>query len=243
MTCRSTLLVGLIATLSFVPCAGQGADSTPQKAVWTSGGQHEDSAERQASARVTQYTITSENWQRSRRQASDDLRFTKPKIPSSNPSATQPAIATARPTQISQSDDIKRQSNQYIAIKRIEETPSLPLEDASCEEPAPPARAEIIVISDVANDRERAYAAVARLKELIEQPEAAAAIDISQEQLEAEAANNTTYEQPFETQSVNDASTGAIRSTVEQLRLFARRLTERAKPSPPRESRDWLSER
>jgi hypothetical protein len=243
MTCRSTLLFGLIATLSFVPCASRGADSTPQRVVRTTGGQNDDAIVRQASARVTQYTITSDDWQRSRRQASDDLRFTKPKIPSSNPAATQPTTATAHPTQISQPDDIKRQPTQHTAIRRIEATRSSLLDDASCQEPAPPAGAAIIVISDAANDRERAYAAVARLKQLIDQPEAEAAIAISQEQPQAEAATNTTYEQPVETQSVNHASTGAIRSTIEQLRLFARRLTGRAGPTQPRERRDWRLDR
>ncbi|HEY3393353.1 MAG TPA: hypothetical protein VGK58_11645 [Lacipirellulaceae bacterium] len=74
------------------------------------------------------------------------------------------------------------------------------------------------------------------MNELIEQPEPAAATHTNHEQPVAAAATNTYFEQPFEMQSVGDAPTDAIRSTVEQLRLIARRLTGSDRP---RESSDW----
>jgi hypothetical protein len=234
MTCRSTLFFGLIAVLWFVPGAGQAADSNAQPAVWRSGDGSTPQIALQPGVRVPQYTITSEDWQKSRAKVSADLRFTKPKIPTSSQSTTQPTTAPANPPPIIQPGDIKRQATQSTPPKRVVETPSAPVETPTRQEPPLPVRAHITIISDEANDRERAYAAVARLNELIAQPELVAT-HTNHEQPVAEAATNMHYEQPFETQSVGDASTGAIRSTVEQLRLIARRLTGRAGPGASRD--------
>lgn len=239
MTSRSTLFFGLIAALWFVPGAGQAADSSAQQAVWRSGNGSAPQITLQPSVRMAQYTITSEDWQKSRAKVSVDLRFTKPKIPTSSQltgqSTTPPTAGPANPPPTIQPGDIKRQPPQSTPPKRIVETPSAPADTPSLQERRLPVRTHITVISDEANDRERAYAAVARLNELIAQPEPAAAIHTNHEQPVAEAATNTYYEQPIETQSVADASTGPIRSTVEQLRLIARKLTGRT--GPP-ESRD-----
>lgn len=243
MTCRSTFFFGLFAALWFVPGAGQAADSNAQQAVWRSGNGSAPQITLQPSVRMAQYTITSEDWQESRAKVSTDLRFTKPKIPTSGQSTgqstTQPTTGPANPPQIIQPGDVKRQATQSTAPKRIVEAPIAPVESACPQEPPLPVRTHLTVISDEANDRERAYAGVARLNEFIEQTEPAAASDTNPERPVAEAATNTIYEQPFEAQSVGNAPTGTIRSTVEQLRLIARKLTGRTRPALPRESRDW----
>lgn len=237
MTCQSTIIFGLIAALWFVPGAGQAADSNAQQAVWRSGSAPQITL--QPSVRMAQYTITSEDWQKSRAKVSAELRFTKPKIPTSGQltgqSTTQPTKAPASPSPIIRPDNIKWQATQSTAPKRIVETASPPVETPSHQEPPLPVRKHITIISDAANNRERAYAAVARLNELIAQPEPAVATDTTQEEPAAETATNTYFEQPVETQSVGDVSTGAIRSTVEQLRLIARKFTGR---TGPRDSRD-----
>jgi hypothetical protein len=235
MTCRSTLLFGLIAALWFVPSAGQAAGTNAQQAVWRSGNGDAPQITLQPGVRMAQYTITSEEWQKSRAKVSAELHFTKPKIPTSSQLTTPPTPASANPPPTIQPGDIKRQPPQSTPPKRIVEASSPPAETPIRQEPRLAVRPHITIISDEANDRERAYAAVARLNELIEQPKPAAVTYTNHEQPVAEAAANTYCEQPSETQPVDDPPTGAIRSTVEQLRLIARKLTGRA--GPP-ESRD-----
>ncbi|HJQ78717.1 MAG TPA: hypothetical protein VJ828_02120 [Lacipirellulaceae bacterium] len=235
MTCRSTLLFGLIAAVWFVPSAGHAAAANAQQAVWRSGNGGAPQITLQPGVRMVQYTITSDDWQKSRTKVSAELHFTKPKIPSSSQLTTPPTAGPANPPPVIQHGDIKLQPTQSTPHKRIVEASSPPAETPSRPEPRLAVRPHVTIISDEANDRERAYAAVARLNELIEQPDPAAATYTNHEQPVAEAATNTYCEQPFETQPVDDPPTGAIRSTVEQLRLIARKLTGRARPP---ESRD-----
>lgn len=235
MTSRSRLRFALIAALSLVPFTGQAADTTAQQAQSTPN--VISPTTRRASAVAAPYTIACEDWRQSHPQVPVDLRFRKPNLPTSSPSKNKPSTGTASLSPLSRpADTTAGPATPYIATKRIGA-----LHGALVESPSGPARLlsrrpAITVISDAENDRQRAAAAVARLKQLIEQPKAEAATPTSYEQA---VTMQPADVQPVAMPSVDGPSNGAIRSTVDQLRFMARRLTGSARPPRPRVHKDW----
>jgi hypothetical protein len=226
MTRRCTYLLLAIATLSCVPGSVSAAESAAQRAVKTSNDTDVSQITLHSIAPSKQYTITSDDWQRSGTKVSADLRFIKPKIPGASQSTTQPTIVAAKQSMVSQPGDTERQAAQCSATKRIAETGGAPIELPTCETSRRPVQPAITIISDEANDRERAEAAIARLRELIEQPEV------------VPVAVNASHEQPAEMQPVADTSTGAIRWTVDRLRHVAQKFAGEARTPLPRHGRD-----
>jgi hypothetical protein len=151
----------------------------------------------------------------------------------------QPVAAVPNASPLLQPDGIAVQSAQITATKRFEETRPAALNDACSQEPLAEGDAAITIISDEVNDRERAYAAAAMLKALIEQPEAEAAVDFNEEPYEAGWATNESQETSFEIQPSDQASYGVIRAAMERMRFIAQRITEEARPSLPPEERNW----
>jgi hypothetical protein len=139
---------------------------------------------------------------------------------------------------VSQPADLEQESACSAAPNCVVEARGEPVEKPSFQETPAPIRATVTIISDEANDRERAYAAAMRLKQFIEQPQAVEAAGV-EEQPEIEAITVTYQEQPAETRAPVEAAPSVIRSPIEQLWLVARRLGQSTQPSVPRETRDW----
>jgi hypothetical protein len=236
MNCRSTILSWLIAGLLFVPAAGQAAE--PAQALGASGNDSIPRIGTQPSEGSAEYTISSDDWQRSGTKQSAELRFTKPKIPGSRESAPEATTGAVKHARVSQPADLEQESACSAAPNCVVEARGEPVEKPSFQETPAPIRATVTIISDEANDRERAYAAAMRLKQFIEQPQAVEAAGV-EEQPEIEAITVTYQEQPAETRAPVEAAPSVIRSPIEQLWLVARRLGQSTQPSVPRETRDW----
>jgi hypothetical protein len=191
------------------------------------------------SVSAVQFTVSSDDWQRSSPKPSGSLRFTKPKIPASSPSTIQPTAIPLNASPLLQPDSIAGQSAQKTVTKRFDETRPAVLNDVCPQESLAEGDAAITIISDDVNDRERAYAAAAMLKALIEHPEAEAVTDFNEALPEAGVATNTRQEPPFEIQPSDQASYGVIRAAMERMRFIAQRITEEARPSLPPEERNW----
>jgi hypothetical protein len=236
MNGRSTILSGLIAGLLFVPGAGQAAE--PAQTVRASGNDSIPRIGLHPSEGSAQYTITSNDWQRTGTKVSAELRFMKPRIPGSRESAPQPTAGAAKHSRFSQPTNMEQESACYTAPSCVVEARGESVENASFQGTPPRFRTAVAIISDELNDRERAYAAAVRLKQFIEQPQPVETTG-AEEQPEIEAATVTYQEQPAETRLPDGAAPRVIRSPIEQLWLVARRLGQRAQPSEPRETRDW----
>jgi hypothetical protein len=218
----------MTAALSFVSGAAQAAEPAAKHPQWASGDESPRQLELQPSVRAAQYTISSDDWKRSGTNVSADLRFRKPKIPGTSQGTIQAGIEKAMPSLTGKPSDAEQHATHCSATKCLVETCGTSVEYPTFQESLPPGQPAITIISDVPTDRERAEAAVARLKELIEQPVAEPAPII------------VSHGQPSEMQPVDDTSTtstGAVRWTVDRLRLVAQKLAGGARPPLPRDSR------